>query len=66
MKYLRSQEMNQLLKELLKLSALPIKQMSPETFSVDSTGFSTSIFADGSITNGEKKQPNENGLNAMQ
>jgi len=44
MKYLRSPEMNLLLKELLKLSSLPIKQMSSETFSVDSTGFSTSIF----------------------
>ncbi len=44
MKYLRSQEMNQLLKELLRLSALPIKKMSSQKFSIDSTGFSTSIF----------------------
>ena len=44
MKYLRSKKMNLLLKELVRLSALPIKQMSSETFSIDSTGFSTSVF----------------------
>lgn len=44
MKYLGSIEMTYLLKHLLRLSALPIKEASSETFSVDSTGFSTSVF----------------------
>ena len=44
MKHLRKKETTLILKELLKLSAMPIKQMSSKTFSVDSTGFSTSSF----------------------
>lgn len=45
MKYLGSAELAILLKELLKLSSLPIKQMSSKTFSADSTGYSTSQFS---------------------
>jgi transposase len=44
MKYQNAPEMTLLLKEMLKLSSLPIKEASSKTFSVDSTGFSTSQF----------------------
>jgi len=45
MRYLGAAEMSLLLRALLKLSALPVKQMSSGMFSVDSTGFSTSQFS---------------------
>lgn len=44
MKYLSTNDITIILKELIKLSALPIKQASSGTFSVDATGFSSSQF----------------------
>ncbi len=44
MKYLNQPSLTPVLAQLIKLSALPIKQISSKRFSVDSTGFSTSQF----------------------